>query len=236
MQLSARRIAPLLLLAACTTVTPPPPAPHPTAAPPAAPEPYGLTVAEEARVLEMEDKRAFDPQFAAEWIHHPNPLHRRCMALALGRVGPHVMAGATRAGAAELATLISDPDASVRVAAAFALGQIADPSSADALVQFAGDADGDVAAEGVEALSKLKVPLSRYAPFTAAGVREGVRARAVRFLFRFRSDDASALAAEALDSPAHAHASICWPPTRTRSPAPTPLARWDASPRPIRSP
>jgi cyclophilin family peptidyl-prolyl cis-trans isomerase/HEAT repeat protein len=170
-------------------------------------------VAEEARILETEDKRDFDPALVSQWIHHPNPTHRRRMALALGRIGPHVFAdgnhnnerdpGERQAGVAELASLVADPDASVRTTAAFALGQIGDPSSVEALVQFAGDEDGDVAAEAVEALAKLgaKVPFARYAAFTREGVREGVRARAVRYLFRFRTDEASNLAMAALESP-----------------------------------
>ncbi|HEX3577595.1 MAG TPA: peptidylprolyl isomerase, partial [Thermoanaerobaculia bacterium] len=59
------------------------------------------------------------------------------------------------------------------------------------------------AGEAVEALSKLaaKVPLARYAAFTAAQTTEGIRARAIRFLFRFKSDEASSIAADALASP-----------------------------------
>jgi cyclophilin family peptidyl-prolyl cis-trans isomerase/HEAT repeat protein len=196
MRLLARFVS-LLLLASCAVIAPPPPAP-PAPQPAAEPQPYGFTVAEEARILEMEDKREWDADLVSQWLHHENPLHRRRIALALGRIGPHVNHGAT-----ELASLVTDPDSTVRAAAAFSLGQIADAASADALVQFANDADGDVAAEAVEALAKLgaKLPLARYSPFTAAEVREGVRARAIRFLFRFRSDDASAIAAAALESP-----------------------------------
>jgi cyclophilin family peptidyl-prolyl cis-trans isomerase/HEAT repeat protein len=203
---------PALLLVACTAVAPPPPPAAPAPAP-AAPPVYGFKVNEEVRILEVEDRRQYDPALAAWGIHHPNALHRSRMALALGRIGPHAFVdangngvrdeGERQAGVAELMTLVGDPDANVRATAAFALGQIGDASSVDTLVQFANDSDGDVAGEAVEALSKLaaKVPLARYVPFAAASAPEGVRARAIRFLFRYKSDEASAIAADALASP-----------------------------------
>jgi len=202
--------APLLFAIACTTIVPQTPAPAPT---PATPKVYGFTIEEEVRILQVEDRRQYDPALADWGIHHPNPLHRARMALALGRIGPHTFVdangngvrddGERQAGVAQLVTLVNDPDANVRATAAFALGQIGDATSVDALLQFAGDADGDVAGEAVEALSKLAthVPLARYAAFTGAQVPEGVRARAIRFLFRYKSDEASAIAADALASP-----------------------------------
>ncbi|MEO6259909.1 MAG: HEAT repeat domain-containing protein [Thermoanaerobaculia bacterium] len=209
---------PLLILFACTTA----PAPvipaskdhAPGGDPKAIAEVHGFTVEEEARILELEDRRMFDPPLAEEWMHHPNALHRARMALALGRIGPHTFADANgnavrdagehQAGVDLLAAAIHDPDPNVRVTTAFALGQIGDPAGADALMALASDAaNGDVAAEAVEALSKLgaKAGWSRYAPFTEASQREGVRARAIRFLFRFKSDEAMAIAASALESP-----------------------------------
>jgi cyclophilin family peptidyl-prolyl cis-trans isomerase/HEAT repeat protein len=166
------------------------------------------------RVLRLEDRREYDAALADAWIHSSNALHRDRMALALGRIGPHTFddangngvrdSGERQAGVRELIQLRDDPDPKVRATAAFALGQIADPFSADALVQFASDANGEVAAEAVEALSKLaaKIPFARYAPFTVASKPEGVRERAIRYLFRFRADEASAVAANALDAPA----------------------------------
>jgi len=202
----------LFVAVACTTVVPPPPPPPP----PPAPTPrvsYGFKVEEEVRILQVEDRREYDAALVDWGIHHPNALHRARMALALGRIGPHTFVdangngvrdeGERQAGVAQLVTLVSDPDANVRATAAFALGQIGDATSIDALLQFAGDADGDVAGEAVEALSKLaaKVPLARYAAFASAQTPEGIRARAIRFLFRFKSDEASAIAADALASP-----------------------------------
>jgi cyclophilin family peptidyl-prolyl cis-trans isomerase/HEAT repeat protein len=45
------------------------------------------------------------------------------------------------------------------------------------------------------------VPFARYAELASATQREGVRARAIEYLFRFNSDEASELAAASLDSP-----------------------------------
>jgi len=204
-------LALLLLGVACTTATPPP-APKP-APPPAPPSVHGFTIEEEVRVLQLEDRREYDEAFTSAWLANPNALHRARMALALGRIGPHTFVdtngngvrdpGERQAGVAQLAALVNDPDANVRATAAFALGQIGDATSVDALLQFAADHDGDVAGEAVEALSKLAahVPLARYAAFTGAQIPEGIRARAVRFLFRFKSDEASAIAADLLASP-----------------------------------
>jgi Peptidyl-prolyl cis-trans isomerase (rotamase) - cyclophilin family len=204
-------LAPLLLAIACTHIAPtptPPPAPSP-----ATPSVHGFTIEEEARVLRLEDRREYDAAIADAWIGNPNALHRARMALALGRIGPHTFvdsngngvrdAGERQAGVAQLVSLVNDPDATVRATAAFALGQIGDATSVDTLFQFAGDRDGDVAGEAVEALSKLAahVPLTRYATFTSAETAEGVHARAVRFLFRFKSDEASSIAADAMASP-----------------------------------
>ncbi|MEA2336749.1 MAG: hypothetical protein QOE82_756 [Thermoanaerobaculia bacterium] len=202
----------LLILAACTIVTPPPP-PPPAPVPAAPPKAYGFTIEEEVKILQIEDRRQYYAPLADWGIHHPNALHRARMALALGRIGAQTFddangngvrdEGERQAGVTQLVTLVNDPDANVRATAAFALGQIGDATSVDALLQFANDADGDVGGEAVEALSKLaaKVPLARYAAFAAADKPEGIRARAIRFLFRFKSDEASAIAADALASP-----------------------------------
>jgi cyclophilin family peptidyl-prolyl cis-trans isomerase/HEAT repeat protein len=203
-------IASSLLLVMCCTATPPPaPAPPP---PPQPVVPFGLTTDEEARILALEDRREFDAAMAEDWLARPNSLHRQRMAQALGRIGPHTFvdsnhngerdAGEHQAGVDLLVKLTTDPDRNVRESAAFALGEIGDMAGADALVQFANDADAGVGAEAVEALSKLapRLPLARFTPFTDTSRPQGVRARALRFLFRFGSDEASAIAATALDS------------------------------------
>jgi cyclophilin family peptidyl-prolyl cis-trans isomerase/HEAT repeat protein len=211
-----RKLAPIALLLGMTSITsctttaasPATPAPDAAAAPatakPAAP--YGMTVAEEARILSLEDRRAYDPQVVTEWVKHPNPLHRIRIALALGHIGPHAFidedADGTlngkevHAGVPELIVLAKDGDRNVREMAAFALGEIGDGQGAEALIGLAADSDFGVAAEAAEALSKLagtphapKDLLTRYLWLIDPKLPEGVRARAVRFLFRFFGDE-----------------------------------------------
>ncbi|HVS30901.1 MAG TPA: HEAT repeat domain-containing protein [Thermoanaerobaculia bacterium] len=174
-------------------------------------ETHGLTVEEEARILGLEDRREFDAAVAAEWTAHANPLHRIRMATALGRIGAHTFAdengngerdtGERQAGVTELIAMLGDEEPAVRTAVAFALGEIGDKSAIDALFTLAADANSSVAAEAAEALSKLaaEVPLARYIALTASGP-DGVRGRAIRFLFRFDTDEASAVAASLLDT------------------------------------
>ncbi|HEY8180752.1 MAG TPA: HEAT repeat domain-containing protein [Thermoanaerobaculia bacterium] len=203
-----RRLLAVIAITGCTTAPAPPPAAQPQQQ-----SPYGFTTEEEARVMQLEDRREYDPAFIEQWLHHPNSLHRARIALALGRIGPHTFIDSNgngerdpnerQAGVEDLQSLANDRDANVRVATAFALGQIADQTSTDTLLQLAGDRDSaDVAAEAVEGLSKLapKLALASYGRFTTEDQREGVRARAIRYLFRFRSDEASAIAANALAS------------------------------------
>jgi cyclophilin family peptidyl-prolyl cis-trans isomerase/HEAT repeat protein len=206
-----RRLLAVIAITGCTT------APSPAPAPVQPPSPYGFTVEEEARILALEDRREYDPAVIAQWVHHPNSLHRARIALALGRIGPHTFIDANgngerdsnerQAGVEDLAELASDRDSTVRVTTAFALGQIGDLTATDTLLLLAADRDNaDVAAEAVEALSKLapRLQLASYTKFCGEDQREGVRARAIRYLFRFRSDDASAIAANALASPSAA--------------------------------
>ncbi|HEX7706800.1 MAG TPA: peptidylprolyl isomerase [Thermoanaerobaculia bacterium] len=184
-------------------------------------EDYGLTVEAEAQILSIEDRRQYYGPFVEWWVSHPNALHRQRIALALARIGPHAFVdqngngtldpGERRAGVAELERLAKDRDRRVRETTAFALGEIGDPSAASALFRLAADDDGAVSAEAAEGLSKLgQQPafaaehLARYLALTSEGRPEGPRSRAVRFLFRFDDDRASAAAAEALASPSSA--------------------------------
>jgi cyclophilin family peptidyl-prolyl cis-trans isomerase/HEAT repeat protein len=218
MKLRALLLAPLALSGCAIFTNPPPPAPP---APPAKFEgTFGLKTEDEARLLAMEDQRLFDAGMAREWLANQNPLQRTRMALALGRIGPSTFvdtnqngeqdAGERQAGVEQLVALVHDPDRNVRTTAAFALGEIGDASSIDALLELAHDTeDAGVAAEAIEALSKMaaQVPFAhpaefaRYAELAGTAQREGVRARTIEYLFRFNTDEASELAATSLDSP-----------------------------------
>lgn len=191
----------------------------PAQAPPMAAGPYGLTIEEEAKILALEDRRELDQTMVAEWSAHPNALHRRRIALALARIGPHTFldvnkngtldSSETHAGISTLAKLATDADRSVRLMTTFALGEIGDDAGLDTLFFLASDADPTIGAEAVEAISKVvannkKVrfsAFSRYAWSLAEKTPEGVRARAARYLFRFDTDEASQAAVPLLASP-----------------------------------
>jgi len=203
-----RTIAVALFLAGCKLIVPSQPAPPPPAQPA---EPFGLSVAEEAQILRLEDRREFDAELVSDWLHRVNAPHRARMALALGRIGQHTFvdangngqrdAGEHQAGVDALAPLVTDPDPNVRATAAFALGQIGDVAAADSLLMLVRDRDGTVGGEAVEAMSRLapRLPLASYAPWTN-DPRVGIRARAIKFLFRYKSDEALGIAAGALDA------------------------------------
>ncbi|HYO75261.1 MAG TPA: HEAT repeat domain-containing protein, partial [Thermoanaerobaculia bacterium] len=218
-----RRLLPLVLLvSACTSATttptatsttPTPAATGAAAASAAAPAPHGFTVEEEARVLAMEDRRELDAAFVDAWVSHPNVPHRQRIALALARIGPHTFvdanangvrdAGERQAGVEQLIRLTGDAEPLVRETAVFALGEIGDATAVEPLLAIAlRTGDGRVEAEAVEALSKMakQVPFARYATIVRGAGHAGTQARATRFLFRFDSDEASALAAEMLGS------------------------------------
>src|SRR5947209_5195733 len=87
----------------------------------------------------------------------PLSAHRRRIALALGRIGPHAFVDINgngerdpnerQVGVDDLAFLANDRDISVRVTTAFALGQIGDIRATDTLLQLATDRESaDVAA------------------------------------------------------------------------------------------
>lgn len=202
---------PLALAVACTTATPP----AAVETTPEPPSPHGFTVEEEARILALEDRREYDPTVVAAWVSNPNALHRVRIALALGRIGAHTFIDKNnngladvyepQAGLAELQNLAKDSDRNVREMAAFALGEIGDLDAVNTLFYLCTDDDGGVAAEAAEALSKLAAfkpfveqHFIRYSWMTKANWPEGVRARAIRYLFRFNTDEASQLAADAL--------------------------------------
>jgi len=172
-----------------------------------------MTLEEEARILQLEDRREFDPILTAQWAEHPNSLHRARIALALARIGNATFVDANNngfrdegekmAGVDILVRMAADKDANVRRNVAFALGEIGDPAGTTTLLALSGDAENaDVAAEAVEGLSKMakQVPLTSYASLTGTEIREGVRARAVRYLFRFDNDYTSAIATNMLES------------------------------------
>src|SRR5438445_10482116 len=85
-----RRLLAVIAITGCTTAPSPPP---PAAAQPEAP--YGFTVEEEARILQLEDRREYGPSIVERWVDYPNWRPRSRIALALGRIGPHTFIDST---------------------------------------------------------------------------------------------------------------------------------------------
>ncbi|MGK2856464.1 MAG: HEAT repeat domain-containing protein [Thermoanaerobaculia bacterium] len=193
-----------LLLAACSTSVPQPATKAPAT---------GNGLADEAIILRLEDRREYDRAVAREWSRHPDAARRERIARALGRIGTATFddanengrrdPGETMAGLMQLAELATDPAANVRRSAAFAMGEIGDPSSVDALFTLTADTEPAVAATAAEALSKIaaSVPFDRFQVLTSTEYPLEVRAVSIRYLFRFGTDEASATAAMLLESP-----------------------------------
>lgn len=199
-----------LLTFGCSTT----PAPEPDAMPEAVAPDRALTLEEEAMILQLEDRREYDRAVAMGWARHPNAIHRSRLALALARIGEATFADndgdglkdadETMAGIEPLAVLAKDADPRVRRNAAFAFGELGDAAGIQFLLELAHDREhADVASEAVEALSKLArfVPIETYLSFAEPGIAEGIRTRALRFLFRFETPVAMEAASAALDDP-----------------------------------
>lgn len=191
------------------------PAPEPVSAGPIeddrAPEVLPLTVGEEADILQIEDSRMWDRDFSSAWMSHPNAAHRERMAIALGRIGSANLEDSNRSGGLDASDLpaglsllvdaADDAHYAVRRAVAFSLGEIGRATAADTLMLLTRDEHADVAAEAVEALSKLAVPATfDHVRALTADPREGVRLRAIRYLFRYPAEPAEPVTVSLLGS------------------------------------
>jgi cyclophilin family peptidyl-prolyl cis-trans isomerase/HEAT repeat protein len=107
-----------------------------------------------APVLAAEDARDFQPELFRRALVAPDSLVRRTAALGAGRIGD------PRATPL-VAPLLADPDTTVRVAAAFALGLLRDSAAVapliDRLIGLPG-LDATTAAEAITALAKIGGP------------------------------------------------------------------------------
>ncbi|MGZ5381543.1 MAG: HEAT repeat domain-containing protein, partial [Thermoanaerobaculia bacterium] len=100
-----------------------------------------------ARLLRMEDRRAYDPLLAGRTAASPDPWLRAKTALVVSRLKDP---GAS----VYLPVLLKDAEASVRRAATFGAGLSGDARLLRFLVAALGDPDGETAANAAEALGK----------------------------------------------------------------------------------
>ncbi len=118
-----------------------------------------------ARLLGMEDRRAYDPLLAGRTAVSPDPWLRAKTALAVGRLKDP-------ASVLFLPVLLKDVDASVRRAAAFGAGVSGDARLVKFLAASLGDPDSKTAANAAEALGKIGGKEATDALLAALGKRE----------------------------------------------------------------
>jgi len=155
--------------------------PAPSNAPPAAP-----AVASEERLLELEDRRAFDAPMLERAAAGSTPELRARAALALGRIGDERAVPSLR-------RLLSDSSPEVRRSAAFAVGILGDPSPALAasLAPLLSDPDSSVAAWAAWSLSALELPEAQDALVRAVnGSAADRRPALLRALWRYATPEA----------------------------------------------
>jgi cyclophilin family peptidyl-prolyl cis-trans isomerase/HEAT repeat protein len=142
-----------------------------------------------ARLLRMEDRRAYDPLLAGRTASSPDPWLRAKTALAAGRLrDPDA--------SALLPPLLIDPEASVRRAAALACGLSGDTRLVPLLAKALRDGDAATAANAAEALGKLGGGNATDALLAALARREAPRStRAASALAMFRRPEARTVTA-----------------------------------------
>jgi cyclophilin family peptidyl-prolyl cis-trans isomerase/HEAT repeat protein len=124
------------------------------AAPTRVPAQQEAVVEQVASVLAAEDARNFQPALFGSAVVSPDSLVRRLAALGAGRIGD-------RRATSLVVPLLTDPDSTVRVGAAFALGLLRDPAGARPLMERITGVpalDGPTAVEAVTALAKIGGP------------------------------------------------------------------------------
>ncbi len=170
---------------------------HPAGPPASFPQPPSSTGSElstlsgrdaDAALLELEDRRAFDEPTLLAAARSPEGETRTRTALALGRISDE-------RGAPILRTLLTDPDADVRAAAAFACGYLPDTATGD-LRPLLSDPEPRVAAAAALAIGFAGRPEGEealIAAFSGAGAPEP-RASLLRSLWRYANGASEAAA------------------------------------------
>lgn len=130
-----------------------------------------------ARLIEVEDRRDYDPIAVGSAASSRDPWVRSRAALAAGRLRDVE-------AAVHLPVLLADPDAAVRRAAAFASGVSGDTRLVPVLVKALADGDAATASEAAVALGRLGGPASEEALLAVLRGPAGPRAGAALALFR----------------------------------------------------
>ena len=142
-----------------------------------------------ARLLAMEDRRAYDPLLAGRTASSPDPWLRAKTALAAGRLRD-------LDASPVLPPLLTDPEPSVRRAAAFAAGLSGDGRLVPLLAKALRDPDAATAANAAEALGKLGGTEATDALLEILAAREApAPTRAAGALAMFRKPEARTVAA-----------------------------------------
>ncbi len=142
-----------------------------------------------AGLLAMEDRRSYDPLLAGRLAASPDPWLRAKTALAAGRLrDPDA--------SILLPPLLTDPEASVRRAAAFGSGLSGDARLVPIVARSLRDADAATAANAAEALGKLGGKGATDALLAALAARDGATStRAASALAMFRKPEARTVSA-----------------------------------------
>ena len=139
-----------------------------------------------ARLLEVEDRRDYDPLAVGRASAALDPWVRRRAALTAGRLNDVE-------AVVFLPVLLSDPDPSVRRAAAFASGISGDVRLVPTLAKALSDPDAETASEAALALGRLGGPAAEEALLGALRGPAGPRAGAALALFRTPAEAAAGL-------------------------------------------
>ncbi len=172
-----------------------------------------------AGLLEMEDRRAYDPVAVVQAVASRDPWVRSRAALACGRLR-------VAEASARLPGLLADPDPSVRRAAAFASGISGDVRLVEPLLAAISDADRATASEAATALGLLGGPKAEEALRAIVTRRGGPLAAAAAALHRVRDPGLVPLLVGALGAgDADARRSAAWALARSPRPGSEPSLR-----------
>ena len=174
-----------------------PPAAPGTPPPPTAPlRTFAGPAEAEAALLELEDRRAFDPSILESAARSTDPAVRARAALALGRIGDE-------RGKALLIALLGDRDPAVEASAAFGSQIMGDPTITSELIPLLSNREASVARAAARAIGFLGRGDGQDALIAAVdtSVSPEPRATILRSLWRFAAPATEQLALRFANDP-----------------------------------